>query len=145
MNREKFLKELEECLSELDETEKNSVISFYNDYFDKQISMGRTEADIIDELGNPRFLAKSIKDNYQNKGDGSAYHRFNESKREQFKSTTINIDRWYYKLIAAAIVILAILLVTAILAGILTIFLKIVVPVLIILIIVSAVKNIFNR
>lgn len=145
MNREKFLKELEECLSELDGAEKNSVISFYNDYFDKQISMGRTEEDIIDELGNPRFLAKSIKDNYKRTGNASAFNRFNESKCEQFKNTTINIDRWYYKLIAAVISILAILLVTAILAGILTIFLKIVVPVLIILIIVSVIKNIFNR
>lgn len=148
MNREKFLKELEKYLSELDSNEKKAVISFYSDYFDKQTAMGKTEEQVIDELGEPRLLAKSIKENYKNKGnsyDDSIPGRFDESRRKKFKSTTINIDSWYSKLIAIVLGILAILLVVAIIAGLLAIFVKIVIPVLIILIIVSVIKNLFNR
>lgn len=148
MDRENFLKELERNLSGLDKREKDSIISFYVDYFNEQMAQGRTEQDIIDELGDPRLLAKSIRES--NKESGKSFSKdeddgFNNHERRTYKNVTVNLNSWYTKLIAIVIGILAILLIGALITGILAVFLKIVIPVVIILIIVSVLENIFRR
>ncbi len=58
-------------------------INYYDDYINTQMRMGRTEADVVRGLGDPRLIAKSIAEankhaavdesngkGYQNAGDG---------------------------------------------------------------------------
>lgn len=40
----------------------NENRQFYNDYIDGEIAKGRTETEVLDELGDPRLIAKSIMD-----------------------------------------------------------------------------------
>jgi len=62
MEKEKFLKELKECLEgDIPEYEIKSHIEFYDDYFNQKIKEGKTAKDVVDEIGSPRLIAKTLK------------------------------------------------------------------------------------
>jgi len=62
MEKEEFLKELKECLEgDIPEYEIKSHIEFYNEYFEQKIKEGKTAKDVVDEIGSPRLIAKTLK------------------------------------------------------------------------------------
>ncbi|MDR0946748.1 MAG: DUF1700 domain-containing protein [Ruminococcus sp.] len=58
MDKEQFLKELEDYLAVLDPEKRDGALKFYREYFDK--AGDSNELSVILELGNPYNLAKSI-------------------------------------------------------------------------------------
>ena len=63
MSKEDFFNELSESLEgEVSRKEYNESLSYYRDYFREQEALGRTEQDILDELGSGRLIAHSIID-----------------------------------------------------------------------------------
>ena len=58
MNRERFMKELEQLLHSLPQDERREAIQFYNDYFDD--AGPENEAQVIKELGSPSQVAQTI-------------------------------------------------------------------------------------
>lgn len=61
MRKEEFLKELERILSE--QLPREAVvenIQYYEKYIDSQIQNGRSEQDVMNELGSPHLIAKTI-------------------------------------------------------------------------------------
>lgn len=149
MNRDEFLNELRKCLSGLSESEKSDTILFYSNYFDEQMAAGRSEKEIIDELGSPRLLAKSIKDN---KEDVSAsYSKYSNVEGGNTEGGTeyyfYNFKQvgWKNKIFTVLIMIFAIVIIATLIAGVVTLFVKIVIPVLVILAIAGIIKNLFNR
>ena len=46
-------------------------VTYYEDYINSQIRMGRTEQEVLQSLGNPRLIAKSIIDASKAVGSGS--------------------------------------------------------------------------
>lgn len=61
MTRELFITELRRALAvELSAVEIDVHAKYYNEYFSTEMSKGRTEEDILNELGDPRLIAKSI-------------------------------------------------------------------------------------
>lgn len=59
MNKEKFLKELDYLLQDIDEDERQDALNYYRDYFE---DAGKEhEQDIIEELGSPERVAAMIK------------------------------------------------------------------------------------
>lgn len=61
MRKEEFLKELERLLSE--QLPREAVvenIQYYEKYIDSQIQNGRSEQDVMNELGSPHLIAKTI-------------------------------------------------------------------------------------
>ncbi len=61
MNREQFLRELQQHLGGyLDRDQVDSNVAYYDNYFAEQESAGRSEADVLEELGSPRLIAISI-------------------------------------------------------------------------------------
>lgn len=62
MSRNEFLKKLREVLSEsLDKESVNAQIDYYDNYISDEVTKGRSEKEVIDELGDPRLIAKTIK------------------------------------------------------------------------------------
>lgn len=60
---EEFFKELEECLQgEVPESEIRDSIRYYRQYFAEERAAGRSESEIIQSLGSPRLIARSIID-----------------------------------------------------------------------------------
>lgn len=63
MNKEDFFNELKECLEgEVSEAEYRDSLSYYRDYFKEQEMLGKTEQEILSELGDARLIAHSIID-----------------------------------------------------------------------------------
>ncbi|MDD3367275.1 MAG: DUF1700 domain-containing protein [Lachnospiraceae bacterium] len=58
MNRIEFMKELEQLLSGVSESEKAEAMAYYNDYFDD--AGEENEADVISSLGSPREVYDTI-------------------------------------------------------------------------------------
>ncbi len=62
MTRDEFLTELDQELATTGLYEFNrGQISYYRDYIDGEMAKGRSEKDVMDELGDPRLIAKTIK------------------------------------------------------------------------------------
>lgn len=95
MSREEFLKKLNDSLSEsLDRDKVNEQIDYYDNYISDEIKKGRSEKEILLELGDPRLIAKTIKtvnkidsvanidssnDDYTSNHQNERYHENNSS------------------------------------------------------------------
>lgn len=60
MNRKRFMYELERLLRDLPANEREEAIQYYNDYFDD--AGAENEARVIEELGSPEQVARTIRD-----------------------------------------------------------------------------------
>jgi hypothetical protein len=74
MDKQEFLEKLAEALREyMDDSSAYEHISYYSNYIDKEIKSGKSEKDVINALGNPRLIAKSIIDRGGYKASESSY------------------------------------------------------------------------
>lgn len=61
MNRKGFLNELEKALEhKMSDTEIKEQLQFYSNYIKTEVSVGRNEMEVIEELGDPWGLAKNL-------------------------------------------------------------------------------------
>ena len=61
MSKSEFLKILRESLEQsLEKEDLKEQLDYYDKYISTEISKGRTEKEIMDELGDPRLIAKTI-------------------------------------------------------------------------------------
>lgn len=66
MNRDRFMKELEQLLMDLPVDERREAIQYYNDYFDD--AGPENEAWVINELGSPEQVARTIREDLTEDG-----------------------------------------------------------------------------
>ena len=70
MRQEEFLVSFQEALTgEVSDRIVQEHVRYYKNYINEQISMGRTEQEVMISLGNPRLLAKTIVDSSKYAGD----------------------------------------------------------------------------
>ena len=61
MSKEEFLDTLRKVLArELSESEVADNINYYWNYIEQQIASGKTEEQVLQELGDPRLIARTI-------------------------------------------------------------------------------------
>ena len=143
MNREEFLWGLESALSgNVPPAVVRDNLRYYDDYIRSERQKGRSENDIMDELGDPRLIARTILDTTPEAAEGEyeEYHPFSSfagnsgrsSQQENAQQTQsenyggfgnihyYNLNKWYWKLLAVVVVILFFTLVLTIIGGILT-------------------------
>jgi len=136
MNREEFLQGLQEALSgEVPPEVVRDNLKYYDDYIRSGHQAGRPEREILDELGEPRLIARTIIDTTPGAGNGgfaeyrggifgSGSHmgdsRSAETYTEDANIHYYDLNKWYWKVLGVVIVIAIITLVIAIIGGILT-------------------------
>ena len=79
MNREEFLRGLENALSgNVPPSVVRVNLRYYDDYIRSERQKGRSESDIMDELGDPRLIARTILDTTPGAAEGEyeEYHPF---------------------------------------------------------------------
>lgn len=155
MSKKDFLEQLEDALAG---EVSNAVVydnkQYYERYIDSEIRKGRTEQDILDALGNPRLIAKTIID-MQASGSGSYYDEstvYKEDFDENLKgeapgmhSWRFDLNTWYGKLLTSVAAIFFVLLLIWIVTGIFSVILVVAGPVLIILGIAYIIKKIIGK
>lgn len=126
MTKQEFLDELRGLLNGAVSAETTmDAYRFYSNYIDEEVRKGKTEAEVITELGKPFLIAKSIiaassgerdadmeytedgrmKKVSQNKNNGKTNHT-REKKTFQF-----DINGWYVKVFGILLLLLLIVLV----------------------------------
>lgn len=67
MNRTRFMRELEQLLKDLPDSERREAIQYYNDYFDD--AGPENESRVIQELESPEKVAKTIREGMSESGE----------------------------------------------------------------------------
>lgn len=61
MNRQEFLETLGRALKrDLSDAEVMDNIQYYDNYIEEEIKCGKSEAQVLEQLGDPRLIAKTI-------------------------------------------------------------------------------------
>lgn len=151
MTKQEFLKELQLALQgELSQAAINDNIRYYDNYIMEEVRKGKRERDVIEELGHPRLIAKTLidtteqfgeasgneyySDNYGQTDSGKGFRAdYSEDRGWDIRLGRMELNSWYGKLLMIAIAILIIVIV----ANVVAFLLPILVPVVLVLLICS--------
>lgn len=123
MNKIEFIEHMRRSLSSIDDyTFVNDTIAYYENYIESQIRMGKSEEQVMQELGDPRLIAKSIlashvtDDAGQEKGSYDS-HGENRGVRTvlQLNGRLLNMPSWLLKILTFLVVIVVVILLFTIL------------------------------
>lgn len=103
MTKKEFIKKLEESLSaNMTSNEVYSQVNYYEDYINNEINNGKTENEVLEELGDPTLIAKTIKqvnptssDNIYT--DNNKTYNTNDNYENDKQYTNTNYKRYYDK------------------------------------------------
>jgi uncharacterized membrane protein len=111
MTKQNFLDSLRRSLSGgLDYNTVNEHIRYYSDYIDSQIRQGKTEEQVMEELGDPRLIARTLLEVEETENVTEEYDYVDEEE-EQDSSRYFNINGrtfrmpgWLFTLIICLII-----------------------------------------
>lgn len=149
MDRREFIDKLQRALAGgLSSSLVAENVRYYGEYIDSEIRKGKTETEVLNTLGDPRLLAKSIIE--ANKQAGASYGSNREyddevsdgvqehaRDRNAFDGKPIMLPGWLILLIITVVVIIIIGLVTSLLA--------VFAPVIIVALVVLLIVKIFQK
>lgn len=151
MTKNEFIRELREAL---DGTVPPSVIEdntrYYESYFRSQMSQGKTEQEICNELGSPRLLAKSIAEANGGQEDYGYYEQtVNETadwseEEPRIKTRVFDLNSWKVKLgclVSVIIMLLILYMILHVFTAVIAFFGPVILAVLIIYLIYRMVKR----
>ena len=160
MRKEEFLQTLRRALTgDVPPGVVEENIRYYDGYITEEVRKGRTEEEVIGEIGDPRLIARTIEDTTDGAGDsryqagsGYEYGRTADTGRDEGRYTRspfdtgrsfriFSLDKWYGKLLAALIVFAVIYLVFTIIGGIFALLMPFIGPLFMIWLIVTILRN----
>ena len=151
MDRNEYINILGMSLKgKVDDEEYTKQLDYYNSYFDDEIASGRSEREIIDELGDPRLIAKTIVTTYGFNDDAIGRPYINETYSEDGKRYDgpdgIHETRggFFSKIKRYAIIALAIIFVFIIIAAVFRL-LSVLLPILFVFIIITVLLTMLRR
>lgn len=136
MNKNKFLEGLKEALQgEISQAELNNQLLYYQNYIEDELRKGRTQEDILGELGDPRLIARTI---VETKGNTASYDNGYYGDKESQTSQNTTQRQIRIKGISAVIIgIVIIFLIISVIFSLVSVLAPILIPVLIIILIIS--------
>jgi hypothetical protein len=158
MNKEEFLQKLQDTLSsEVPPEIVRENLQYYSRYIRDERQKGRTEAEIMEELGDPRMIARTIIDTtpggggnfeeytgsfgfgdwgYTSRQDSSTDAGSYESGTNQQTGSfhVYDLNKWYYKVLAIVILIAIMTVIIAIVSGILSLLIPLLPVILVVMI-----------
>jgi uncharacterized membrane protein len=112
MNRQTFIDTLRRSLyGKIADSLLEDHIRYYDGYFAQEMEKGRSEQEILEELGDPKLIAKTILETSQNQNTYSEYVVINEDGQPEENNVQIHqIAGWKAALILAAVVAVILLI-----------------------------------
>ena len=140
MTKREFLDKMREALSnDLAEPAVRENIEYYDVYMTDEIERGRSEEELVEEMGDPWMVARTIIDisepedmklNYVYEEEGQSYN----GRQDSYAGQTGFFVRGGWKLVVALLGFIGVLLaLVAVVGGIISLVAPILVPVLIIM------------
>ncbi len=159
MDRIDFLEALKDALSgEIPEPEIERHLNYYNQYL-QDTGQGKTEEEKLQELGDPRLIAKTIIDTSQIKLDPThsrafennhnAYEQNGNDEEYQNQSTVrwFSLDSltWYQKVLFVVMAVLVIVVLLGLVVLGINLFFSVIFPILIVVLIINLIISLLNR
>lgn len=146
MDRTEFLEALREKLKEgMSERDISEQVNYYSKYILDEVRGGKPESQVLEELGNPTLLARTILDTHGQMEDDPAAENIQQNHQNggqsRERSWSIKTDRNWGCIVAAVVVVLVLGIVLWLVGSIFRFLSPILVPVLIILLITSSLKK----
>lgn len=143
MDRREFLEGLRSYLEpEVSAEIVRDNINYYERYITEEVIKGRREEAVVEELGDPWVIAKTIIDMQENAGTHEeVYESTFEENRDYGRVRTVKFDSFWKKLLLILVVIGIIFLVISIITGIIGLLAPIAIPVLLVV----TIYNFFKR
>lgn len=154
MSRQEFLQRLREALlGEVSGSVIEENIRYYDEYIRTEAQKGLSEEEVTASIGDPRLIARTIMDAEENGAGGSSfgefYQSYSDGGQKAYKESEdtgrrvhfVDLSKWYWKLLGAAVVILFFFLIASIVTGIFTLLAPIMGPLLLVLLVVWFVKG----
>lgn len=151
MTRSEFLEKLKTALgNDLSGAIIQENVNYYNNYISEEVDRGRSEEEVIDELGDPWVLAQTIIDSAEGRNTvntgyekdydydsdrddyGNDYGRQQRSDRRVY---SFGFGSWWQKLLFLLGIVGVIMIVVAVISGLISLLAPLVIPVAIIIII----------
>ena len=145
MNRTEFLDTLRSQLSgQMHEGKVAAHVRYYEDYIQSQVRSGRDEQQVLDELGDPRLIARTLLDTDVDNGqlDYKEYSTYSDDSQnaQGMGKEHVHVwrfDTWYSKLLGVMLLLIVVFLLFHILVAVIPFFAVLAV----ILFVVSLIKN----
>lgn len=156
MNKEEFLRKLKQALEgNVSPSVIRENLRYYDNYISEEVRKGARESDVIAEIGDPRLIAKTIEETSDDGGDpaGQAYEEGGSSSsgydkdpyREGGTVHYFDLNKWYWKLLFGIVIVLFAFLVIAVITGIFSIVIPLLMPVLLVCFILYFIRSITRR
>ena len=135
MTKAEFLEMMEQKLTgELDEHTVGKTLRYYSEYIDSEMRKGKTEKEVLEDLGSPLLIARTILDTQGNGTANFSQTRPEGEAKEEEKGTECHLwNKWLFLLCLLAVLFL--------LFTILRVLLPILLPVLLVLFVISLFKK----
>lgn len=119
---------------ELDEHTVGKTLRYYSEYIDSEMRKGKTEQEVLEDLGSPLLIARTILDTQGNGTANFSQTRLEGEAKEEEKGTESHRwNKWLFLLCLLAVLFL--------LFTILRVLLPILLPVLLVLFVISLFKK----
>ncbi len=142
MTKSEFLAQLKEALQgNVSSRTVQENMEFYDQYIIEETAKGKSEPEVLDALGDPWILARTIMD----ANDGTDQETVYESGSSTFYSNqernygqnsgmhVFGLDTWWKKLLLILSLVMVVMLIFSIVSGLVSLFAPILVPVLIVM------------
>lgn len=120
---------------------------YYSQYIEDEMRKGRSEQEVVEELGDPWVIAKTIIDmqgtqeNVESVHYDSPYPRRKRHRNTENSARIFMIDTWWKRLLLMVCIIGVLFIVFAIITGIISLIAPIVIPILCVAIIIRIFSN----
>ncbi len=139
MNKTEYVSMIEKALvGKISPQELRDTVVYYRDYIDMEIRKGKSEQEVLDRLGDPRLLAKSIIAANESKSEG--IDDYSKERVSDDETERVKVHRIPFPVILL-IVVLMFFMIFGALMSIVRILMPVVLPVVLIVIIVSWIKR----
>lgn len=144
MTRSEFLNKLKEALAnDLSGPVIQENVNYYSGYIADEVRKGRSEEEVIAELGDPWAIARTIIESVEIQGNtqedyGYEPKKQNYDQRQQNSTGQVHIfglDAWWKKLLLVLGIVGVFMLVVAVIGGIFSLLAPILVPLLLVVIV----------
>ena len=149
MTKNEFMIKLQEALeNDLDASAVRDNMNYYSNYIDDEIRKGRSEEDVLEELGDPWVIAQSVIDMPGQKNATEDYSdsyrsagRSSEHQDSSYRVHSYSIGSWWQKLLLILGIIGIVLIIVAVVGGIISLVMPIVIPVLVVVLLVNFIRK----
>lgn len=140
MTKKGFLEKLKAALDgNLSGAAIQDQIAYYKQYIEDEVRKGRTEEAVVEELGDPWAIARTITDSAEMRGETGETFDYEPERRgahkggrEQSNIHVFGIDTWWKRLLFILGIAGIFLLVIAVVGGIFSLLLPVLIPLVLI-------------